>query len=85
MEKSEDTLSKDFQYFLDHQNELVAKYDGKVLLIVGQHVVGVYNSEAEAYFSALEKYEPGTFLIQLCTEGERAYTQVFHSNNVAFA
>lgn len=82
--KQNDSLHESFSYYLAHQSELVPIYKDKVLVIVGKQVVGAYDNEADAYFAALKKYEPGSFLIQLCTEGESAYTQVFHSNNVAF-
>ncbi|MCD8312950.1 MAG: DUF5678 domain-containing protein [Bacteroidales bacterium] len=77
-------LKKEFDFYLKHQNELVRKYNGKYLVIVGEEVVGAYNSEMDAYVNAQKKYELGTFLIQECTPGEEAYTQVFHSR-VKFA
>ncbi len=77
-------LEKEFQYYLDHQIELVEKYNGKVLVIIGEDVVGVYDTELQAYFDSVIKYEPGTFLIQKCTPGDESYTQTFHSR-VIFA
>ncbi len=72
-------LNKEFKYYLDHQMELVEKYNGKVLVIKEEKVVGVFNTEIEAYFDCIKKYEPGTFLIQQCTPGMDSYTQTFHS------
>lgn len=77
-------LKKDFQYYLDHQNELVAKYNGRYLVIKDCKVVGDYDNESSAYFDSVEKYGLGNFLIQLCTEGNGAYTQNF-SSRVIFA
>ena len=77
-------LEREFQYYIDHQDELVKKYNGKVLVIIGETVVGVYDTEAEAYFSSIKKHTPGTFLVQLCTPGRDSYTQTFHSR-VVFA
>jgi hypothetical protein len=76
-------LEKEFQFFLDHQAELVAKYSGKFLVIRGTEVIGAYDSDEEAYFQTLKKFEPGTFLIQFCEDGDASYTQTFHSR-VAF-
>jgi hypothetical protein len=76
-------LEKEFQFYLDHQAVLVAQYRGKFLVIRGTEVVGVYDSDEEAYFQTLKKFEPGTFLIQFCAEGDASYTQTFHSR-VAF-
>jgi hypothetical protein len=77
-------LEKEFKYFLDNQSSLVKIYNGKYIVIVGESVIGAFDSEEEAYFTTELKYEPGTFLIQLCEQGEASYTQIFHSR-VAFA
>ncbi len=76
-------LEKEFKYYLKNQKELVGKYNNKFLVIINQKVVGVYDSDEEAYFKSIEKYEVGTFLIQFCEEGETSYSQTFHSR-VAF-
>jgi hypothetical protein len=72
-------LEKEFNYFLSNQSKLVKQYGGKFIVIIGESVVGDYDSYEEALFESKEKYELGTFLIQECTEGEDAYTQTFHS------
>ncbi len=72
-------LEKEFKYYLEHQNELVQKYDGRFLVIVGEAVVGDYATFANAYAYAQKKYELGTFLIQKCTEGDKDYTAKYHS------
>ncbi len=77
-------LEQSFKYFLDHQDELVKKYPNKYLVIVGEEVVGVYDSDEQAYFESIEKYAAGSFLIQLCEAGEGAYSQTFHTRVVTF-
>nr|DAE42717.1 MAG TPA: hypothetical protein [Caudoviricetes sp.] len=72
-----------FQYYLDNQDELVKKYDGKYLIICDNNVVNAFSSENEAYMYAKEKYGLGNFLLQLCTKGPEAYSQHFRSR-VAF-
>ncbi|MCQ2351189.1 MAG: hypothetical protein MJ003_04355 [Paludibacteraceae bacterium] len=76
-------LEKEFQYYLDHQNELVPIYNGKVIMIVNNQVVGSYNSEADAYYDGKVKYGLGNFLVQLCTPGSSAYTMTYR-NRVTF-
>ncbi len=78
------TLEKEFKFYLDNQVSILAKYGGKFVVIVDDEVVGAFDSMADAYFDSIKKYEPGTFLIQECTEGEEAYTQSFTSR-VIFA
>ncbi len=77
-------LEKEFQFYLDHQEDLVEKYEGKYVVIIGEEVVGVFDSDEEAYFGSEKKYEEGTFLIQFCERGDSSYTQSFHSR-VAFS
>lgn len=75
-------LEQEFKYYLDNQDEIVKKYNGKVVVIIGQAVVGAFDNETEAYFSCLKKYELGTFLIQKCSPGNKDYTQTFHTRAV---
>ncbi|GHT03109.1 hypothetical protein AGMMS49525_07670 [Bacteroidia bacterium] len=77
-------LDKEFKYYLDNQGELLKKYNNRFIVIVGDKVVGDYDSYEQALFQSVGTYELGTFLIQECTEGEDAYTQTFHSR-VVFA
>ena len=72
-------LEKEFNYYLNHQDELVTVYNGKFIVIVGEQVVGSYSDRSDAYYSALEKYAPGTFMIQLCTPGDSAYTVRYYN------
>lgn len=77
-------LKEEFQYYLDNQQKFVEQYNGKVIVLKDKKVIGVYTSENEALFQTQKKYKVGTFLIQKCSEGDAAYTQIFHSR-VAFA
>ena len=75
-------LEKEFKYYLDHQDELLKKYNGRVIVIKGDKVIGDYSSEAEAYTESLKSHKLGTFLIQVCVPGSDTYTQTFHSRVV---
>jgi hypothetical protein len=72
-------LENEFQYYLDHQEELVEQYEGKVLVIKDCKVIGAYDTSTEALVEARKKYEVGTYLIQRCSRGDEDYTQHFHS------
>lgn len=67
-------LIKEFTYYRDHQEELIKKYNGKVIVIIGEVVVGEYTDKKEAYLDSIKKYKPGTFLIIECTPGADSYT-----------
>jgi len=72
-------LNVEFKYFIDHQDELVKRYNNRVLVIIGERVVDDYDDYDQAVFQSLKKYEPGSFLLQECIEGEDAYTDTFCS------
>jgi len=76
-------LEKEFKYYLEHQDELVKKYNGKFIVIKDLKVIGAYDSELEAIEKTSEKHELGTFLVQKCEPGSGGYTQTYHSR-VAF-
>ena len=76
-------LKQEFEYYLANQDRLVEKYDGKYIVIHDQQVVAEYDDELSAVQESQEKYEPGTFLVQLVAIGSAGHTQTFHSR-VAF-
>ena len=67
-------LDNKFYFYRTNQNDLVSKYNGRFVVITGNKVIGDYGSYLEAYVKTKKQYEPGTFLIQECTEGNSAYT-----------
>lgn len=77
-------LDTEFKYYKEHQKELVTKYQNRFIVIVGNEVIGDYNTEIDAYQDASNKYSLGSFLIQQCLDGSDNYTQTFNSR-VIFA
>ena len=73
-----------FKYYLEHQEELVKKYDGKYLIITSEGVVGAYDTLNEGYEVAIKTYGKGNFMLQLCSEGEQDYSQRFFTSRVVF-
>lgn len=67
-------FEKELEFFIANQDRLVQEYQGKILVLRGDSVAGVYGSPLAAYLDAVKKYEPGTFMIQPCVEGPDAYT-----------
>jgi hypothetical protein len=75
-------LEKLFHWYLEHQSELVAQFDGRHIVIYAEEVVGNFDSELDAYTFATKNYQPGEFMIQLVSPGNTNYTQTFHSRVV---
>lgn len=72
-------LEKEFKYYLDNQDELVKKYNGKVIVIKNQKVIGIYDSEITAIQETSKNESLGTFLVQKCTLDNENYKQTYHS------
>jgi hypothetical protein len=72
-------LQKEFDYFLEQQDELVKEHRGKFVVIKNQRVLGVYDSELEAVVETSKSEKLGTFLVQKCEPGESSFSQTFHS------
>jgi hypothetical protein len=79
-QRSRTVFENELQFFIANQDDLVRKHRGKVLVIKGQAVVGVYGNPLEAYLQAQKEYDVGTFMIQQCEPGPEAYTVTISSN-----
>jgi len=77
-------LEKEFKYYLEHQGELVKKYNGKFIVIKNREVIDVFDTELEAIEKTAKKHELGTFLVQKCERGNASYTHTYNSR-VLFA
>ena len=76
-------LEKELQYFIDHQDELVKKYHGRVLVIYKQKVVKDFRDIGRAYRFASKNLPAGKYQLQECLPGEEAYTHHFYSQRFA--
>ena len=72
-------LRREFEFYLANQDEMVEKYDGKVIAIKGGKVLNAYDNELAAFTETIKHHEEGTFMIQRVSEGDEAYTATFHS------
>lgn len=68
-------IDKNFYYYINNQDKLVKKYNGKILIINNCSVVGVFDNDLTAIKEAFKKYKPGDFLIHTCGPGKENYTQ----------
>jgi len=61
-------------YFIEHQEELCEKYNGKELLMRGAHIVGAFDTLHEAAEEGRKLFGAKNFSVQKCIPGEEAYT-----------
>ncbi len=69
----------DFQFFLNHYNELFQKYGHKFIVIRNQKILGVYEDVASAIDATVQTYPLGTFIVQECNGDESGYTNYLSS------
>ena len=74
-----DPLKKNLDWYIANQQELAAKYTGKILLIVDQKLVRAFDSMDEAYAAALKDYALGTFTLQPCSADPDSYTLTLYN------
>ena len=72
-------LHKELAFYKENQKDLVKKHLDKFIVIKNQAVVGVYDTEIEAYKEAQKDFELGTFLIQSVKSGADSYSHTFCS------
>lgn len=77
-------LHSEFEYYLAHQEELIAQYEGQYIVIKDQKILGHYPSRIAAYKETKKHHALGTFIIQLCAADVDAYSHSFHSLSVSF-
>jgi hypothetical protein len=75
-------MERELDFFIKNQDALVKAHRGKVLVIVDEHVAGVFDDALSAYLHAKQTFAPGTFAIQPCIAGVDAYTVSIASSNV---
>ena len=73
------TLQAEFEFYVAHQKEMVAQYDGRVIAIKGSHMLGAYDSYVEALIETSKEHAEGTFLLQRVSDGNKDYTATYHS------
>ena len=75
-------LIDDRNYYIAHQNELVEKYDGKVLVLHEMQVVGAFDTFPEAVEYGRSTFGMGHFSIQECSPGDKDLVVKFYAGMV---
>ena len=75
-------LEKEFQYFVDNQNDLFKQFPGQYIVIKDQKVIGVYDNKIDAYFETQKEHVLDSFLIQYCSLSQETFTPYFGSNSM---
>ena len=77
------TQSEDFKWFVENHDSLVNLYKDKFIVIKDKKVMATADTIEQGIYEALDMgLELGSFIVQLCTEGDSAYTQKFYSRAI---
>lgn len=71
-------FEKELKFYLDNKEELMKKYEGKVLVIKDEKIVNAFNSVSDAYNFGSTTYGLGNFSIQEVKK-ETDNTVLYHS------
>ncbi len=66
-----EALRKEFRHYLAHQDEFVAKYDGRVIALKDGVVLGDYDSAGAAMLALQDSHPLGSYLIQQVSSGDK--------------
>lgn len=74
---------KDFRFFTENHDKIFATYPNKYVVIREESVILAAETFEDALAEAQARgLKVGEFIIQQCTEGDSAYTQMFHSRAI---
>lgn len=59
-----DIIAEEIKYYKANRAEFISQHGGKHLVIKGQQVAGIYNSNTEAVQESARLHEPGTYIIE---------------------
>jgi hypothetical protein len=72
-------LVDNFHYYVAHQDELVAKYNGRWAVLNNCKVQGDFDTMDEAEKYGFEHFGANQFLVHQVGPGKENYTRTFHS------
>ncbi len=72
-------LGQEFKWYLKNKDDLIQKYEGRVLVIKDEKLVGLFDDEMEAIRHTALEHELGTFLVQECSSDPLSTSATFHS------
>lgn len=75
-----DELQREFEYYKENQDHLVAEYNGKVIVLKEGKVIGVFDTELEAVLATEKEHKLGSFFVQQVSPGPEAYTLTVYNH-----
>jgi len=63
-------LVEEYEFYRNNRNELISKHNGKFALIKGRELVGVFDTDQDAYKAGLLRFGNVPFMIVRVQEGD---------------
>lgn len=79
IEYGEKERAADFNYFIDHYDELYKKYGHKFIVLRNREILGAYDSTMDAINATADTYPVGSYIVQECNGDESGYTNYISS------
>jgi hypothetical protein len=57
-------ITEEIEFYKANRTEFISMYNGKHLVIKGRQIIGVYNTNSQAYDEAIKMHALGTFIIE---------------------
>ena len=76
------TLEREFEFYLQNQEEFVKKYDGKLIALKDKKILGAFDSYLEAAAVIFATHDRGSVLFQEVSQDKESNTATFHSPHV---
>ena len=67
----------EFRFYRANQDDMVSKYDSKVIVIKNQKVIGVYDSVTAAVTQTRKQHKPGTYWCNKLAKGTKRTLEPF--------
>ena len=71
--------TNDFNFFLEHYDELYQKYGNSFIVIRNGNILGSYENMKKAIDETSKNYPLGHFIVQECNGDESGYTNYISS------
>lgn len=75
-------LEREFEFYLRNQENLVKSYEGKLIAIKNEQILGAFDSYLEAAEVIFADYDRGSVLFQEVSQDKESNIVTFHSPHV---
>ncbi len=66
-------LEKERKYFENNRAEWLAKHSDKFILVKGEELIGIFNTQQEALIEGARRFGTESFLVRQVEESEQLY------------